>query len=422
MTQFVAPRRRGTPPGAPQPSRRPKRGGRLGRGGLLTALGLVPVLAVVAVLALQVRETVQPPAVGDGPCGLEDSGRAVFLLDLRKPLADRHAELPVRLLRDVTRELAANTELSVYALADYAEAPRMLLGRLCKSYDSADLALDTAKDQPAPLRGCDDLPAQIPPAMRDGAMRFCAEREALAGRLRTLAGTRPGGPVANSYLVEAFEDTARDFERHAGPRTLYVFSDMMQHAEWFSHLDVAWSAWDFDRFDALRAGRALAGEAVGMGAGVKAVVFYLARKDVTELPRQREAHRRFWEAYFADAQLAFLPQAAVLDYAGERLMDVPTEAELVARERERMRYERTELERMRAELERSERALAEEREGVAEDRERWRRRESELRREQERVREREAELARERDRLAVRNVGRPVLGDGGIVVGDAGGS
>ena len=91
------------------------------------------------------------------------AGHAVYLLDLRKPLSPAYGSLPGKLLRDVSHDIEANTELKVYALTRYAESPRMLLGRLCKPYDNADLKIATAKDQGNGngSRDCDDVPAQV---------------------------------------------------------------------------------------------------------------------------------------------------------------------------------------------------------------------------------------------------------------------
>ena len=65
------------------------------------------------------RRPLRRPAADDA------TGHGVFLLDLQKPLARGHAPLPGRLLRDVTLDLAAHTELEVFTLTDYAEAPRI---------------------------------------------------------------------------------------------------------------------------------------------------------------------------------------------------------------------------------------------------------------------------------------------------------
>ena len=383
-----------------------------GKAASWSLLVLLPIVAVVVALALEVQDTLQEP----GPVDLcqagsgDATGHGVFLLDLQKPLARSHATLPGRLLRDVTLDLAAHTELEVFTLTDYAEAPRMLLGRLCKPYGNADLAVDTAKDQGEATRDCDDLPAQIPATVRESAERFCAEREALVGRIDALVRARRSGLVRNAYLVEALEETARDFDRLPGAKSLYVFSDMMQHARWFSHLDTGSGGWDFEAFAARREERAaLAGAGPAPGPDWYTRIFYLHRKDITERPDAQQAHRQFWERYFnergladpqpAASRLHFEAQAPVLDYEGESLMAVPTQAELVAQERERVRYERAELERMRDELESSRAALDAGRERLAAQRQQWLARESELESKRARLLERETELVSERERL-----------------------
>ncbi len=175
-------------------------------------------------------------------------------------------------------------------------------------------------------------------------------------------------------------------------------------------LDRLWGGWDFEAFAARRDGRAVpAGASAAPGPDWYTRIFYLHRKDVTERPEAQQAHRQFWERYFdegrlADPQLAgsrlhFEAQAPVLDYAAESLMAVPTQAELVAQERERVRYERAALERMRDELESSRAALDAGRERLAAQRQQWQARESELARGRARLQERETELVSERERL-----------------------
>ena len=106
-------------------------------------------IPVLLVLGLHLRSTLNGTSE-DVACLVEPAGiagHAVYLLDLRKPLSPAYESLPGKLLRDVTHGLEANTELKVFALTRYAESPRMLLGRLCKPYDNADLMIATAKDQ-----------------------------------------------------------------------------------------------------------------------------------------------------------------------------------------------------------------------------------------------------------------------------------
>ena len=151
---------------------------------------------------------------------------------------------------------------------------------------------------------------RYPPRYARNAELFCAEREALVGRIDALVRARRSGLVRNAYLVEALEETARDFDRLPGAKSLYVFSDMMQHARWFSHLDTGWGGWDFEAFAARRDERAvLAGASPAPGPDWYTRIFYLHRKDITERPDAQQAHRQFWERYFnergpAEPQLA----------------------------------------------------------------------------------------------------------------------
>ena len=282
------------------------------------------------------------------------TGHAVYLLDLRKPLSPAYGSLPGKLLRDVSHDIKANTELKVFALTRYAESPRMLLGRLCKPYDNADLKIATAKDQGNGngSRDCDDVPAQVSVSLRDKANRFCAQRDTLQRRIDVLVQQGRDGRVANTYLVEALEDTFRDVEDLSGSQSLYVFSDMMQHARWYSHLDLRWEDWSFEGFAEIREEQAvLIGPPTGARADLRVKVFYIPRTGATENLRLRVAHKQFWQHYFAGTALDFEDRAAMLEYAHEPLMDVPSAAEIAAQERERVRYEREAVNQLRARME-----------------------------------------------------------------------
>ena len=348
-------------------------------------------IPVLFFLVPHLRTTLNGTSEGD-MCLVEPAdvtGHAVYLLDLRKPLGPAHGSLPGKLLRDISHDLGANTELKVFALTTYAESPRMLLGGICKPYDNADLRIATAKDQSHGngLRDCADVPAQVPVSLRDKVKQYCSQRDALQRRIDVLAEQGAEGLVANSYLVEALEDTFGDLEVLSGAKSLYVFSDMMQHASWYSHLDLRWEDWSFEDFSGLREERAaLMGSPTRPGSDIQAKVFYVARAGTTENLRLRGTHQQFWQDYFADVELDFEDRAAMPGYLHEHLMDVPSKAEMAARERERVRYEREVVEQLRAKvqeeqvaLESARQRLADQRQQLVDQKEQLEERERELR-------------------------------------------
>ena len=336
-------------------------------------LVLPPLLVVVALAGVLVffSHPDYRQELDDDLCALEpdeSAARAVFLLDFRKPLGEANLSLPSELLHDVSLRLGANTELRVFALAADPRAPRLPLDRVCKPYNNADLQIGTAKDQTNTSRDCDDLPAQLPASLREAADRFCGRRDALQNRVDALARNQPTTPITNSYLIEALEDTAMEMSEGSGPRTIYVFSDMMQHAEWYSHLDLEWTDWNFADFTATRAaqtGRMGRPPAVS---NLAVQVYYLPRLDLTEHPRPKRAHHAFWEEYFADAQLTFHDQPPLPAYAAEPVMNRLTPEELAALEREGIEKERAEAARMLAEVQEERAALEEELRKIAEER------------------------------------------------------
>ena len=310
------------------------------------------------------------------------AGSATLLLDFRKPLDEAHLGVPGALLHDLSLELDANTELRVFVLTTDADAPRQALARVCKPYDNADLSIPTAKDQRNIVRDCDDLPAQLPAALREAASSFCTRRDAVRRRIDALARRSGEEPVANAYLIEALDATELEFADRPTPHTLYVFSDMLQHAQWYSHLELGWTDWSFEDFDAMREARYPSFGRWPSVAGQRVKVFYVPRRDLTTEPRVRQAHKQFWREFFLNGQVTFQDQRANSAYAVVPRMFLLTEAEIAAREREA-------AERLLAQV-KEEQALLE----VTQQEQQ--RAQQEL---EERIREREARLEAERERL-----------------------
>ena len=291
----------------------------------------------------------------------EITGRVVFLFDFTKPLNAPQASLPSELLNDVSLLMERNQELRLFSLTDSQIAPRVLLSRFCKPFANQDLQIKAAKDHGGALRDCDNLPAQLPVDIRESATAFCARREALKFTLDGLAEQdwQEERKVESAYLIDALEDIRLDLAEKPGPHLVYVFSDMMQHAQWYSHLDQEWTDWTYDDFAELMSSQNWVLGNRPRDSGLQVEVFYLPRRGWTDQPRVREAHQRFWRQYFESASVAFHNQAPAPPYRAEPLMNVLTESEEAARERlvveqllKEVREEQQELERQREETRR----------------------------------------------------------------------
>ena len=365
---------------------------------------LVPLLLIGGLVAYFVyftQDRAGTRALDADLCPLEPgaiAGSATLLLDFRKPLDEAHRDAPGVLLDELTLALGGNTELRVFSLTADAVAPRQALARLCKPYDNAELSVHTAKDQGRGVRECDDLPAQLPDGLREAAGSFCARRDTVRRQIDALAQRSVTPPVGDAYLIEALDDTALEFADRPTPHALHIFSDMLHHAQWYSHLELDWTDWNLADFLVRHEARYPSAGRRPSLAGLRVEVSYVPRRGLTAEPRARQAHKRFWREFLGSAQVTFQDQPANGEYAIAPRMFIPTEAEVAAREREAAEREReiAEREREAAERERAEaqRLLAEARreqarlEDIQEQRERER---QEL---EERMREREAELQR----------------------------
>lgn len=359
-----------------------------------------PVLVLLAVLGLMLFiDAPRDDLAGEQdlcPSRADDiAERAVFLLDLRKPLGAEHVSLPGDLLRDITMDLDANAELRVFALAGTAAAPRIALDSTCKPYDNADLTVGSMGLR----QDCDDLPTSLSASIRDKASRFCAWRDALRSRLEGLVVRQSDTPVANAYLVEAIEDTILEFAEFSGRRSLYIFSDMMQHATWYSQPERGVEYGDSGGPRDAHSSIVPLPRAVD-DLGVK--IFYVPRRGVTEDAGTKIDHKNFWRDYFADfsgSDILFEDQPVMTAYEVESLASEPTEIELAAREREQLRLEREQIERALAEVEKERAALETARRLAADEQQAREAREAELRGQQEIAQAREAEREAEQQRL-----------------------
>jgi hypothetical protein len=131
---------------------------------------------------------------------------------------------------------------------------------------------------------------------------------------------------------------------------------MMQHARWYSHLDLDWTAWGFDDFELQR--RAHDPDLHGVPAELAVRVLYLPRLGLTDARRARQAHHTFWRRYFEGADIAFEDRAPLPNYDAGSLMDVVGEARAAARQRSALAMETADSERRLREIEAERQALA----------------------------------------------------------------
>ena len=276
---------------------------------------LVPVLAIAGAFFLSTASTLPPaeanaaisapsavPMAVDADFCPQDAAatrhRAAYLVDLRKPLGAERQSLPGDLLDRLADGLDKGDELAVFAVSEYALAPRVPLGRLCKPYAAADVAHDTKTRFAADESECGKLPVQMPEALRETAAAYCEQRDRLRQRVDDLAA-RESTPSTHAHLVEAIEETVAAFPANAPATTLHVFSDMFQETDWYSHAQTDWRRWEFADFAADRE-QAIASPAVEPATLATAVeIFYLRRRGSTGRNEVRERHQAFWTDYFA---------------------------------------------------------------------------------------------------------------------------
>ena len=261
----------------------------IGRGGKGLLAGGVLAAAVVFV-AFALRPPAEPntePA--DNPCDAATTagtGLAVFLFDLRKPLGNAVLSVPGMILRESAVAAPGGTELRVYALSGQTTMPLAVVGRACKpSLPDPASSIDCA------------APRAHRPGEDDVVAAFCADLGSMHRRVDDLARQTPELPVPNALLVEAIEEVRLVFEARsgAGPRSFTVYSDMLQHAPWYSHL-LADRNWTFESFEDLHDERATVfGTPSAPTRGVTTEIYYVPRRGITEQRTARDVPPTFLE-------------------------------------------------------------------------------------------------------------------------------
>ena len=281
--------------------------------------------------------------------------RAALLFDLRKPTTVAQAtegSLAGDALRSIVAELGAGTELTVFAVGADRVAPAQRLARLCKPYDSvapATSEVGVPQDDP----DCTDPMAHLAERDLENARRFCAWRDDLRTRIDGLMA-RSSIPIRNAFVIEAIEEVSFVLAALPGRKSLYVFSDMLAHTNWYSHLELGWESWNFADYVATREKQvAQIGRRPQAVTGLAATLYYVPREGVTDTARARAIHQQFWSDYFADATAGvprFVDLPITRAYPVATLGDQPSIVETARLERQRLQREREAAERQLAQL------------------------------------------------------------------------
>lgn len=280
--------------------------------------------------------------------------RAALLFDLHKPTVDQAtgASLAGDALQSIVAELGAGTELTVFAVSSDRVAPAQRLARLCKPYDSASPATDEI-DVPQDDPDCGSRMAHLAESDLEDARQFCVRRDNLRTRIDGLMA-QPSVPVQNAFVIEAIEEVSFALAAMPGRKSLYVFSDMLAHTHWYSHIELGWESWNFVDYVAAREKQdAQIGPRPQAVTGLAATLYYVPRKGVTETTRAKAVHQQFWRDYFADATASgprFVDLPITPGYPVATLEDRPSIVDTARIERQRLQREREAAERQLAQL------------------------------------------------------------------------
>lgn len=317
---------------------------------------IVPLLVIAGVAAWVFFVDLDAgPELDEDLCPIAPNGssahRAVLLLDLRKPVPVYRAtgrSLAGTVWQLASVQAAASTELEVFTVGTNPMAALHRLARLCKpdgAISNTDLAIDRVENDELE---CSDPSAELTDGQRDVATQFCVRRDELRTRIETIA-RRSSAPVDSAFIVEAIEEIGLALATETRPKSLFVFSDMLQHANWYSHIELAPEDWDFSRYVSAREEQnSRIGPRPPALADLAVTLYYMPRQGLTDGAPAALAHRQFWREFFAasaGAEPRFSGFPTAPGYETTPLMSPADEAEVITQARLRLQREREAAER-----------------------------------------------------------------------------
>lgn len=213
----------------------------------------------------------------------------VVILDATDPWNEVQRAVIMQEFRALQHEIPRFARVSLYTLTSASsELPAPAL-QLCNPGNVADLSRSIPLGRPGVRLVA--TPQMVELRWRDG---FIARLDSIFEAQGASAGTRrsPIMETIRSAAISVFGAAPRDT---APPRKLYIFSDMLQHTDRYSHYaDTAWTAADAQ----LLADLSAMGTTALLGAEVH--LFLLDRDFVGRGPgNSRSALLEFWHTYFA---------------------------------------------------------------------------------------------------------------------------
>lgn len=277
---------------------------------------LLSVLGITVVPAMVSRFPQQAVVLGQDLCPRTEyapAGTATLLFDLTKPL---DGASPGEVLRAIVGGFNRNARIRVFSVTDSPEAPLVLLDRFCKPYDNAELIVAQAKDQTGRTRDCNELPAQIGRVLRENASSYCRRRANVERRLDGIAHSNRGrgGGLGSAHLAEALDLLRNDQEVQTDDHVLFVYSDMMQHSEWYSHLETEWKDWRDPGGSGLPSSTTKLRNPVRRAYSGEIEIYYIPRIGVTDTVAPRVRHQGFWQEFLAGANVRYWDQPPMAGY------------------------------------------------------------------------------------------------------------
>lgn len=236
-----------------------------------------------------------------------------ILIDLSESLSREQRNELQTSIEVASENLQKYGRLSISHMQPDLNNPRDHLSDLCNSADLEDIknavgrSVDPSRDCPNIINGEFIFHNRVGKTMRDHIRNICKNLGDLDKKIKDAISTIPqtNPEQARSYIIGSIEDVMTDADSipSTTPTRLVIFSDMLQHADWFSQYRKRHGAWTMDNINQRRKKYApdLMKTPPQNNFDEVLLCYQPNSHAILKSAENRNAHRTMWKDYFKDS-------------------------------------------------------------------------------------------------------------------------
>lgn len=236
-------------------------------------------------------------------------GTTYILIDFSEPLSKRQRNELRTLIVKTSASLQKHERLSISRMEPDRKNTRVSLHDFCNPADLENIkkavgrSIDPKRDCPAIVKKEFPFPKRVGEATSKLIHNICKNLDDLDKKVEDVIRMIP--PInfeePRSYIIGSIEDVMTDAnDSPSGTRRLVVFSDMLQHADWFSQYEKRHGAWTMDNIEQRRKKYAPNHMKTPPQNNFDEVLLCYQPNGhaILKSARNKNAHRAMWKGYF----------------------------------------------------------------------------------------------------------------------------